>query len=113
MKKTPASRTSSPPFAPAELASIARELDGLLERAADAEVLDALRALARRAGGVGRLAAATGLNRTFLYKVLSPAGNPEMRTVATVLRAFGLRLAIRPQPAPRAAGAAGRRRRPR
>lgn len=94
-----------------ELEPIARELDALFARGQDAEFLDALRDLARRTGGVGRLAGATGLNRTFLYRMLSPAGNPEMRTVAVVLRALGLRLGVQPLVSrPRVPRAAARRR---
>lgn len=89
-------RPRAPPFRPDELEPIARALDALLARGDDAEVLDALRDLARRTGGVGRIAETAGLNRTFLYRMLSPAGNPEMRTVAAVLRALGLRLGIQP-----------------
>ena len=89
-------RVTDLPIAAEELAPIARPLDALLELGQDAEVLDALRDLARRTGGVGRIADATGLNRTFRYRMLSPAGNPEMRTVAVVLRALGLRFGIQP-----------------
>lgn len=96
MRPAPPRRSARPQFAADELAPIARELDALLERGQDAEVLDGLRDLAKRAGGVGRIAESAGLNRTFLYKMLSPAGNPEMRTVAAVLRALGLRLGIQP-----------------
>jgi probable addiction module antidote protein len=95
MRPTPPRRPDAP-FPPDELVPIARELDALLARGDDAEVLDALRDLARRTGGVGRIAETAGLNRTFLYRMLSPAGNPEMRTVAAVLRALGLRLGIQP-----------------
>lgn len=116
MRREPPRRFESPPFAPGELEPIARVLDALLERGQEAEVLDGLRDLARRTGGVGRIAEAAGLNRTFLYKMLSPAGNPEMRTVALVLRALGLRLGIRPldgRARPSRAPRNGRRRSPR
>ena len=96
MRPAPLHRIQDQPIDRTELRPIARELDALLEQGLDAEVLDALRDLAKRNGGVGRIAEAAGLNRTFLYKMLSPAGNPEMRTVAAVLRALGLRLGIQP-----------------
>ena len=93
----PATRRADPtPHDWDDLETVARELDALLERGEDAEVLDALRGLAKHFGGVGAVAQAAGLNRTFLYRMLSPAGNPEMRTVAVVLRTLGLRLSIRP-----------------
>lgn len=104
----PAAEPDLLPFTPKVRAMIARRLDALLEQGNEAEVLDALRDLARRTGGVGRIAERTGLNRTFLYRMLSPAGNPEMRTIAAVLRALGMRFGIRAQTR-RPRGAAGRR----
>lgn len=89
-----------------DLDRTARRLDGLLERGEDANVLDALREIARGAGGISCVARRAGVNRTYLYKVLSRAGNPELRTLSPVLRTLGLRLAIRTLAVPR-----GRRRR--
>jgi probable addiction module antidote protein len=74
---------------------IASELDAMLAERRDAELLDALRDLARRSGGVGRVAERAGVNRTFLYRMLSPSGNPEMRTIDAVLRTMGLRVGVR------------------
>ena len=71
-------------------------LDGLLASGLDAELLDALRQLAKDSGGIGSVAERAGVNRTYLYRVLSPAGNPEMGTISAVLRTLGLRLAIQP-----------------
>lgn len=88
-----------PPAGPAETRSarerLAGDLDTLLASRRDAELLDALRDLARRSGGIGRVAERAGLNRTFLYRMLSPSGNPEMRTMDAVLRTLGLRMGIR------------------
>ena len=61
----------------------------------DPEVfLLALRDVARAQGGVAKLAEATHLNREHLYRILSENGNPELRSLGTVLDALGLRLAV-------------------
>ena len=83
-------------FSTDDVAAIARELDRLLERGRERDVLEALRRLTKRFGGVAAVAEAAGLNRTFLYRMLSRDGNPEMRTLEIVLRTMGLRLGIRP-----------------
>jgi probable addiction module antidote protein len=74
---------------------LAGELDAMLAERRDAELLDVLRELARRSGGIGRIAERAGVNRTFLYRMLSPSGNPELRTIDAVLRTMGLRVGIR------------------
>ena len=91
---------------------IARALDRLLERGHDRDVLAALRRLTKHFGGVAAVAQAAGLNRTFLYRMLSRDGNPEMRTVEIVLRTMGLRLGIRPVDARRPRRRAARKRAP-
>ena len=45
-----------------------------------------------RAGGMTKLARATGLSRESLYKGLSERGNPSLATVLKVAAALGLRL---------------------
>jgi DNA-binding phage protein len=37
-----------------------------------------------------------GLNPNQLYRMLSAEGNPEFRSLSTVLRVMGLRLAVQP-----------------
>src|SRR5438309_405841 len=56
--------------------------------------LIALRDVARANGGMSRLAEATALGRESMYKSLSQAGNPKIKTIQTVLKALGLRLTI-------------------
>ena len=55
----------------------------------------ALRDVARaREGGVGSLAADTGMNREHLYRLLSENGNPELRSLEALLDTLGFRLSI-------------------
>jgi probable addiction module antidote protein len=60
------------------------------------ELLVALRQIAQAKGSVAAVAASAGLNPTQLYRTLSPAGNPTIDSLAKVLKALGLRLAVQP-----------------
>lgn len=51
--------------------------------------------------GMAELARRTGLNRETLYRTLSESGNPRLDTLAAILAAFGLRLAVQPVKPPR------------
>ena len=53
-----------------------------------------LRAIAEAYGGLGAVAAQAGISRESLYRVLSPKGNPTLKTLAAVLRAIGLSLTV-------------------
>src|SRR5215471_17591749 len=87
---------------------IAAYLDAVLEDG-DPELLkDALGAIAR-SKGMTEIAKEAGLGRSSLYRALSPNGNPEFATVASVLKALGLRLSVARQQAP-GAGSSPRRR---
>ena len=55
----------------------------------------ALRRVAEAFGGIPKLADKTKLNPTTLYRTLSRKGNPEIRSMTAMLRAMGLRLAVR------------------
>jgi probable addiction module antidote protein len=46
--------------------------------------------------GMRELATRTGLSRETLYRTLSAKGNPRLDTLAAILSAFGLRLAVAP-----------------
>jgi probable addiction module antidote protein len=79
----------------------------------DPELLKLVLGDIARSKGMTEIAKAAGLGRSSLYRALSPDGNPEFATVASVLKALGLRLAVaregvsgRRAP-PRRAGAAG------
>lgn len=54
----------------------------------------ALRNVAEAQGGVASLAEKTKLNRESLYRMLSERGNPEFRSLDTLLHALGFRLAV-------------------
>jgi probable addiction module antidote protein len=61
----------------------------------DARVfLLALRDVAEAHGGIRTLSQDTRLNRESLYRMLSKSGNPSLASLAAVLNACGLRLAI-------------------
>src|SRR5438094_10085755 len=54
----------------------------------------ALRDVAEARGGIRVLSSDTGLNRESLYRMLSKSGNPSLDSLAAVLNACGLRLAV-------------------
>jgi probable addiction module antidote protein len=60
------------------------------------ELMVALRRVAEAFGGVSKLAHKAKLNATTLHRTLSPKGNPELKSVNSMLKAMGLRLAVRP-----------------
>jgi len=79
---------------------IASYLEAILEDGDPRAVPVALRTLADAVGGMAALAKRTGLSRETLYRTLSERGNPRLNTLAAVLRAFGLRLAVAPAQTP-------------
>jgi probable addiction module antidote protein len=79
---------------------IAAYLDAVLEDG-DPELLKAALGDIARSKGMTDIAKAAGLARSNLYKALSPAGNPEFATVASVLKALGLRLSVAREPVSR------------
>jgi probable addiction module antidote protein len=68
-------------------------LDAVLEDG-DPELLKAALGDIARSKGMTELAKTAGLGRSSLYRALSPDGNPEFATVASVLKALGLRLSV-------------------
>ncbi|QLE53058.1 putative addiction module antidote protein (plasmid) [Nostoc sp. C057] len=58
--------------------------------------LEALRNVVEAREGMTHLAEKTGLNRQNLYRVLSPEGNPELRTISLILHHLGYRLSVQP-----------------
>ena len=55
-------------------------------------LLMAFRNVAEAQGGVGALAKKADVGRESLYKTLSPKGNPEWRTLMSLVRAMGIQL---------------------
>ena len=73
---------------------IAQFLDAALEDGDERLLLAALQTVAKATGGMSALAKTSELNRESLYRALSKNGNPRLDTLAAVLRAYGLRLAV-------------------
>jgi probable addiction module antidote protein len=44
--------------------------------------------------GISKVARQAGLNRENLYRMLSPKGNPNLKSLNSVLRSVGLKLAV-------------------
>ena len=74
----------------------AEYLNAVLEDGDQRELLIALRRMANAFGGVPKIAHETELNATSLYRTLSPRGNPELKSLRALLKAMGMRLAVRP-----------------
>ena len=74
----------------------AEYLNAVLEDGDQRELLLALRRMAEAFGGVPKLAQTTSLNATSLYRMLSPRGNPELKSLRVLLKAMGMRLAVQP-----------------
>lgn len=60
--------------------------------------LQALRNVAEARGGLTKIATRAGLNRQQLYRTLSSAGNPELRSLTRILEATGLQLVVTAKP---------------
>ena len=73
----------------------AEYLNSVLENGDQQEIMVALRRLAD-AFGMKEIADAAGLNSKTLYRTLSPAGNPQLRSLQSILGAMGMRLAVTP-----------------
>lgn len=56
----------------------------------------ALRQVAQAQGGIAHIARKAKLTREATYKMLSKAGNPELRSLKALLAATGLRIAVKP-----------------
>ena len=71
-------------------------INSILEDGDQAELLIALRQLAKAFGGLQEVADRAHLNSTQLYRTLSPTGNPALSSLSAILKVMGLRLAIQP-----------------
>ena len=70
-------------------------LNSILEEDDQGELMVTLRQMAKAFGGIQKIADTANLNSTQLYRTLSEQGNPELRSLSAILRAMGLRLAVR------------------
>jgi probable addiction module antidote protein len=71
-------------------------INSILEDGDQADLMVALRQMAKAFGGVPAIAEQAHLNATQLYRTLSPSGNPNLRSLAAVLKVMGMRLAVQP-----------------
>lgn len=71
-------------------------INAILEYGDQAELLIVLRQVALASGGVQAVAEQAQLNSTQLYRTLSSKGNPALSSFSAILKAMGLRLAVRP-----------------
>jgi len=71
-------------------------LDAAFEEDDVEGLMQAVRNVAEAQGGVARVAEKTGLSRETLYRTLSKRGNPQFKSLAAILEATGLRLAVKP-----------------
>jgi len=70
-------------------------LNSILEEGDQGELMVTLRQMAKASGGINKIAETSHLNSTQLYRTLSERGNPELRSLSAILKAMGLRLAVR------------------
>ena len=78
---------------PAEAAAY---LEAVIEDGNQAAIMLALRQVAQAQGGLAKIARMAKLTREATYKMLSKSGNPELRSLNAVLKATGLRIAVKP-----------------
>ena len=71
-------------------------LEAAIEDGNAAVLMLALRQVAQAQGGVARIARKAKLTREATYRMLSKSGNPELRSLRALLKATGLRLAVKP-----------------
>lgn len=103
-RRAPRKRSAAPsvPYEPLlierlkDAAEAAAYLEAVLEEGDQAAIMLALRQIAQAQGGVAGIARKAKLTREATYKMLSKSGNPELRSLSAVLKATGLRLAVKP-----------------
>ena len=71
-------------------------LNSVLEDGDETELMLAFRTLSKVFGGVQEVARQAEVNAHTLYRTLSEQGNPELKTLAAILKAMGMRLAVQP-----------------
>lgn len=71
-------------------------LEAVLEDGDQGALMLALRQIAQAQGGIAHVARKAKLTREATYKMLSKAGNPELKSFKAILKATGLRIAVEP-----------------
>lgn len=79
-----------------DAAEAAAYVEAALEEGDQAGLMMALRNVAMAQGGISKIARKSKLTREATYRMLSAAGNPELRSLTAILGAAGLRLSVRP-----------------
>ncbi|KAB0670083.1 putative addiction module antidote protein [Oryzomonas sagensis] len=74
----------------------AEYINAAIEDGDRAVMLLALRDVVTARGDMATVAEKAHLGRENLYKMLSKRGNPEFKTIASVLHAMGLRMTVKP-----------------
>jgi len=103
-RRAPRKRSAAPslPYEPLlierlrDAAEAAAYLEAVLEEGDQGAIMLALRQIAQAQGGVAKVARKAKLTRESTYRMLSKSGNPELRSLAAVLKATGLRIAVKP-----------------
>ena len=74
----------------------AEYLNAVLEDGDQEELMLALRRVAQAFGGVPQIAKQTHLHVKTLYRTLSQKGNPELKSLTSILKAIGMRITVQP-----------------
>lgn len=74
----------------------AEYLNSSIESGDRMRFLLALRELALARGGISAVAEQSCLSRSSLYKTLSSQGNPELKSITSLLDSLGLKLSVAP-----------------
>lgn len=71
-------------------------LEAAIEDGDQGVLMLALRHVAQARGGIASVARKSKLTREATYRILSKDGNPELKSLAAILAATGLRLSVAP-----------------
>ncbi|MFA6015705.1 MAG: addiction module antidote protein [Gallionellaceae bacterium] len=74
----------------------AEYLNSVLADGDESDLMLALRDLSKAFGGVQEVARQAEVNANTIYRTLSDQGNPELKTLSSILKAMGMRLAVQP-----------------
>ena len=80
-----------------DLREAAAYLSAAMEEGDRELFLLALRNVAEANGGMAAVSAKAKLNRESMYRMLSKRGNPEIKSILTLLHSMGLKMSIEPK----------------